>query len=62
MTGLEFAVTGIDVQTYAATPTLALRIRVQETSGVAVHAMALRCQVRIDPQRRGYTGEQTRIY
>jgi len=59
MTGLEFAVTGIDVQTYAATPTLALRIRVRETSGVAVHAMALRCQVRIDPQRRGYTGEQT---
>jgi len=51
---MEFAVTGIEVERYAATPTLSLRIRIAENSGDAVHALALRCQVRIDPQRRGY--------
>ena len=51
---MEFAVTGIEVERYAATPTLSLRIRIAENSGEVVHALALRCQVRIDPQRRGY--------
>jgi len=51
---IEFAVNGIDVERYAATPTLSLKVRIAETSGEAVHAVALRCQLRIEPQRRGY--------
>lgn len=51
---IGFAVSGIEVERYAATPTLSLRVRITETSGDPVSAIALRCQVRIDPQRRGY--------
>lgn len=39
---------------YAAAPTVVLRLRVRELTGVAVHAIALRCQVRIEPLRRTY--------
>ena len=34
---------------YAAAPQLTARLRIQERSGAAIHAMALRCQVRIRP-------------
>ncbi len=51
---IGFAVSGIEVERYTATPTLSLRVRITETSGDPVSAIALRCQVRIDPQRRGY--------
>jgi hypothetical protein len=40
---------------YAATPTLAFCIRIAELTGAGVHAIALRCQIRIEPQRRMYT-------
>jgi len=39
---------------YAVTPTLAFTVRVAETTGARVHAIALRCQLRIEPQRRRY--------
>jgi hypothetical protein len=39
---------------YAAAPTLVLVLRVAETTGLAVSAIALRCQIRIQPQRRRY--------
>jgi uncharacterized protein DUF6084 len=39
---------------YAAAPTLTLVLRVSETTGLAVGAIALRCQIRIQPQRRQY--------
>ena len=51
---IEFAVNGIEVERYAATPSLSLKVRIAETSGTSVHAVALRCQLRIEPQRRGY--------
>lgn len=51
---IAFTIVGIDVEKYAATPALTVRVRVDESSGVAVHALALRCQIRIDPQRRSY--------
>jgi len=40
---------------YAAAPTVVLRMRARETSGTRVHALALRCQVRIEPIRRLYS-------
>jgi hypothetical protein len=51
---IEFTVKQIQIERYAATPSLSLKVRIAETSGQVVHAVALRCQVRIDPQRRGY--------
>jgi hypothetical protein len=42
----------------AATPTLLLRLRIEETTRVPVHALALRCQIRIQPQLRRYTDEE----
>ncbi len=40
---------------YAAAPTLTLGLRVTETTGQPVGAIALRCQIRIQPQRRAYS-------
>lgn len=43
---------------YAAFPTLTFRLRIAETTGLAVDTIALRCQIRIQPQRRHYSPEQ----
>jgi hypothetical protein len=50
-----FSVAEIFAEPYAATPQLTARVRIEETTGRVVHAIALRCQVRIEPQRRRYT-------
>jgi hypothetical protein len=50
-----FDCVGARGEPYAVTPTLTFTIHVSETSGVAVHAIALRCQLRIEPQRRRYS-------
>jgi Family of unknown function (DUF6084) len=39
---------------WAAGPTLTFRLQVAETTGERVHAIALRCQIRIEPQKRRY--------
>ena len=63
MTTVSFAVVDAAVDPYAAQPTMLLRVRATEPSGVRVHAVALRCQVRIEPQRRRYdTVEEHRLY
>ncbi len=54
MTDWAFTVLDIAPTPYAAAPELTVRLRIEETSGEQVHAIALRCQVRIEPQRRGY--------
>lgn len=59
MTGWQFEIAEIVVDPYAATPQLLARISVREGSGQTVHAIALRCQVRIEPQRRGYDDAET---
>jgi Family of unknown function (DUF6084) len=47
---------------YAAVPGLTLRLRIIERSGAPVEAVALRCQIRIEPQRRTYSaGEAQRL-
>lgn len=40
-------------------PTLVFRLRVSENSGQVVNAIALRCQFRIEPQRRTYSEVET---
>ena len=54
MTALSFAVLDVQPQQHAAAPHLLFRLRITETSGAVVHALALRCQLRIEPQRRPY--------
>ncbi|MFF7297525.1 DUF6084 family protein [Streptomyces sp. NPDC008265] len=54
MTELSFACTGVRADPYAAGPTLVFRLRVTAAGGARVHALALRCQIRIEPARRGY--------
>jgi hypothetical protein len=55
MSNYTFSVLDIFTEPYAATPQLTARLRIEESTGQTVHAIALRCQVRIEPQRRGYT-------
>jgi len=50
----EFSVVDIFAEPYAAAPQLTARLRILESSGETIHAIALRCQVRIEPQRRRY--------
>lgn len=54
MSALEFSVLGAAALPFAASPTLALRLRVTESTGIRVHTIALRVQVRIEPQKRRY--------
>jgi hypothetical protein len=54
MAELSFTVVDIAPEPYAAVPTLLARVRVEETTGEQVHALALRAQVRIEPQKRRY--------
>jgi hypothetical protein len=59
---LEFTVVGARPEPYAAAPQLALRMRVAESSGVPVYAIALRAQLQIEPQRRRYApGESEQL-
>ncbi len=57
MSGWSFSVLDVAPTPYAAAPELTARLKVEETSGQRVHAVALRCQVRIEPQRRGYAAD-----
>jgi hypothetical protein len=50
----RFGVLDVVAEPYAVAPQLTARLRVDETTGVRVHAIALRCQVRIEPHRRRY--------
>ncbi|MGI5412280.1 DUF6084 family protein [Streptomyces chartreusis] len=54
MTEFSFTCTGVRADRYAAGPTLVFRLRVAASGDVPVHAIALRCQIRIEPARRGY--------
>ena len=56
MTEVGFAVRDVYPEPYAVTPVLTARIGV--SADAPVHAIALRCQVRIEPLRRGYTDEE----
>ncbi|MEW2114666.1 DUF6084 family protein [Streptomyces sp. NPDC005474] len=54
MTAFSFACTGVRADGYAAGPTLVFRLRVTAADNARVHALALRCQIRIEPARRSY--------
>ncbi|MGW2916587.1 DUF6084 family protein [Streptomyces angustmyceticus] len=58
MTELSFTCTGVRADRYAAAPTLLFRLRLTAAEGDRVHAVALRCQLRIEPGRRGYRTDE----
>jgi hypothetical protein len=64
MPDLNFQVIGAEPERHAAEPLLLFKLRVTETGTppTPVHAVTLRCQVRIEPVRRRYTAaEQGRL-
>jgi hypothetical protein len=52
---LAFDCIGARVDRYAVVPALSLVLSISETSGQKVEAIALRCQIRIEPARRRYS-------
>ncbi len=58
MIELQFTVADVFAERYAAAPQLTARLRIDESSGETIHAIALRCQVRIEPQRRKYSPDE----
>ena len=61
MAELAFGCAGAHSERYAATPTLTFSLQITEATGVAVHAIALRCQIRIEPHRRRYSADEARM-
>lgn len=61
MSELTFAIGGAEVLRYAVSPQIALRTHVAESTGVDVHAITLRAQVTIEPQRRRYAAGESAL-
>jgi hypothetical protein len=55
---LVFDCVGARAEPYAAAPILVLQVRISEPAGEPVHAIALRCQIRVEPQRRRYSDRE----
>jgi hypothetical protein len=55
VTELAFDCVGARADRYAVMPSMILTLRISETSGQRVEAIALRCQIRIEPARRRYS-------
>jgi Family of unknown function (DUF6084) len=55
MAELSFDLIGARAERYAVVPSFTLHLRISETTGQRVDAIALRCQIRIEPMRRRYT-------
>ncbi len=55
MVELVFDCTGARADRFAVVPQMILQLRISETTGQRVEAIALRCQMRIEPARRHYS-------
>jgi hypothetical protein len=58
MSDLSITVVSSRPDPYAAVPTLLLRLRLETSEAEPVHAMVLKAQIRIEPQRRRYSSEE----
>lgn len=58
MAELSFTCLDVQYERYAMAPTLLFRLRVNAAAGQRVRAIALRCQIRIEPAQRGYGEEE----
>ncbi len=59
MSELVFDVVEARAEHYAVLPTVTLKVRISETTGEVIHSIMLRCQIRIEPQRRRYTTRES---
>jgi hypothetical protein len=55
MAELAFDCTGARAERFAVMPSMSMVLRISETTGQKVDAIALRCQIRIEPARRRYS-------
>jgi hypothetical protein len=55
---VDIQITGAEVAPYAAVPTLLFGLHITDPAGGAVHALSLRTQIRIEPQRRRYQPDE----
>jgi hypothetical protein len=55
---LAFDCIGARADRFAVYPLMFFTLRISETSGQRVEAIALRCQIRIEPARRRYTNQE----
>jgi Family of unknown function (DUF6084) len=55
MAELAFDCTGARAERFAVMPAMSMVLRISETTGQKVDAIALRCQIRIEPARRRYS-------
>lgn len=58
MPELSFACTGARPEPYSASPSLEFTLRIGEATGVRMYTIGLRCQIRIEPHRRRYSGNE----
>lgn len=58
MRELSFECLDVRPEDYAAAPTLTFRLRIDETARDPIHAMVLRCQIRLEPRKRRYDDEE----
>jgi hypothetical protein len=58
MSEYQFRVLDVVAEPYAVAPQLTARLQIDETTGQRIHAIALRCQVRIEAQRRKYAEDE----
>lgn len=58
MSELTFTVGDIRSEPWAASPTLTARLHIEDAGPDPVHAIALRAQVRLEPQRRPYSAQE----
>jgi hypothetical protein len=64
MIDLAFTVTGVEATPHAAVPQLTFQLRVEERNAqqpTDIQSIQLRCQLRIEPTRRIYEGEDPRL-
>jgi hypothetical protein len=61
MIDLGFSVVGARPERYAASPTLVLRLRITESTGANVQAIALRAQIQLEVQRRRYAPAESAL-
>lgn len=58
MTDVTFAVLDVVPEPYTVAPMLTARVGIVAVGDEPVHAMSLKCQVRIEPLRRGYSEDE----
>lgn len=62
MSKLAFTVIDARIEPYAVVPTLIFRLQIAEGTNEQIHAIALRCQIQVEPRRRHYSsGEESQL-